>query len=252
MADHLICGTCGFSNEPERVYCHSCGAKLDRSLLPAVAADTTSESAQSARKRIKKLTNPASYSVAHFLKSLLKTLLYAAIAAVIYLVSQKPAGVPEEKNEITRLVQSDLMDATQSPTARMIAFTEAEVNGALKQSLRRAAPGGIVPGVEFQRAFARLHPDLIHLGTQQSLFGYPIYSGVDYRLTVAEGKFTPVLLGGSFGRLPIHVALMQYLDFAYQKLWDALKRERAQMDRMQNVTIREGQIVFVTKPAAPR
>ena len=30
----LTCAECGFVNEAERVYCHNCGKKLDRSLIP--------------------------------------------------------------------------------------------------------------------------------------------------------------------------------------------------------------------------
>ena len=35
----LICPECQHENEPERMYCHSCGARLDRSkLAPTTAA----------------------------------------------------------------------------------------------------------------------------------------------------------------------------------------------------------------------
>lgn len=253
MADQLTCGACGFSNEPERVYCHGCGAKLDRSLLPEVEQDKDHESAESARRRIKKMTNPAGYSVGHFLKSLITTLFWAALIAVGFLVSQKPDGVPEDKNELpTRLVQSELMEATQSPVSRTIAFTEAEVNATLKQSLKRAAGTTGVAGIEFQRAYATLKPNIIHIGAQQSLWGYPVYSGVDYRLTVVAGKFTPVLVGGNFGRLPVPLKAMKHLDVAFQKLWTALKREQEQVNKMQGVQVTQGQIIFVTKGAGAR
>jgi hypothetical protein len=253
MADQLTCGACGFSNEPERVYCHNCGAKLDRSLLPSVEQDKKQESAESARRRIKKMTNPAGYSVGQFLKSLISTLLWAALVAAVYLISQKPADVPEDKNELpTRLVQSELMDAIQSPAPRTIAFTEADVNATLKQSLKRAAGSTGIAGIEFQRAYAMLRPNIIHIGAQQSLWGYPVYSGVDYRLTVVDGKFTPILVGGNFGRLPVHLKAMKYLDVAFQKLWTALKREHEQVDKMQGVQVSQGQITFVTKGAGAR
>jgi hypothetical protein len=250
MADQLTCGACGFSNEPERVYCHNCGAKLDRSLLPIVEQDKKQESTESARRRIKKMTNPGGYTVGKFLKSLFSTLFWAAFVASIFLISQKPDGVPDDKNELpTRLIQSELMEAIQSPTPRMISFSEADVNGTLKQSLKRAGTSSTIPGIEFQRAYARLTPNIIHLGAQQSLWGYPVYSGVDYRLTVADGKFTPIMVGGNFGRLPVPLPAMQYLDFVFQKLWTALKREHEQVQKMQSVSIGQGRIDFVTKGA---
>jgi hypothetical protein len=253
MADQLICGACGFSNEPERVYCHNCGAKLDRSLLPTLEQDKKQESAASARRRIKRMTNPPRYSVGGFLKSLFTVLFWAALVAALFLAAQKPDGVPEDKNELPRrLIQNELMDAVQSPVPRTISFTEDEVNATLRQSLKRATSSGGVPGIEFQRAYAKLTPNIIHIGAQQALLGYPVYSGVDYRLTVVDGKFTPILVGGNFGRLPVHLQVMQYLDFAFQKLWTALKREHEQVEKMQNVQIGQGNIIFVTKGAGAK
>ena len=250
MSDQLTCGGCGFSNEPERVYCHNCGAKLDRSLLPIVEEDKKQETAQTARRRIMKMTNPAGMTFGRVVKSLLSVVFWAALVAVIFLISQRPEGVPEDKNELpTRLVQSELMDVTQSPTPRTISFTEAEINATLKQSVKRAGSDTGVPGIEFQRAYATLKPNVIHLGTQQALWGYPVYAGVDYRLTVVDGKFTAILLGGNFGRLPVRVGAMKYLDAAFQKLWTALKREHEQVQKMQGVTVGQGQITFVTKGA---
>ena len=253
MADQLTCGACGFSNEPERVYCHNCGAKLDRSLLPTVEQDQKQESADSARRRIKKMTNPSGYTVGRLLKSLFSVFFWAALIAATFLISQKPDGVPEDKNELpTRLVQSELMDATQAPAPRTISFTEAEVNATLKQSLKRAGSDSGIPGIEFQRAYATLKPNIIHIGTQQALWGYPVHAGVDYRLTVVDGKFTPILVGGNFGRLPVRLEVMKYLDRAFQKLWTALRREHEQVQKMQSVSVGQGQIVFVTKGAGAR
>ena len=246
MAEQLTCGACGFANEPERVYCHNCGAKLDRSLLPVVEKEDNKASAEAARRRIKKMTNPAGYTFGQFFKSLLGVLFWAALTAAIILFCRKPDGVPEDKNEIPdRLVQSELMDAVQSPTPVTISFSEADINGALKQSLKRAAANG--GSIQFQRAYANLTPGVIHIGTEQSLMGFSFFSAVDYKLTVIDGKFTPILLGGQFGRLPIRVEAMKYIDVSFQKLWAALKRENDQMQKMKSVTIGKGQIILVTK-----
>jgi len=252
MAEQLTCGECGFGNEPERVYCHNCGAKLDRSLLPKVEAEKGGESMEAARKRIKKMTNPAGYTFKNFATSLSNVVFWSALIASGYLISQKPAGVSEEKNELPdRLIQSELMEATQAPTSRTLVFTEADANGALKQSLRRATTGGL-PGVEFQRAYVQFRPGVVRIGAQQALWGYPIYSGVDYQLQIGDGKLRPTLLGGNLGRLPIHPAVMPYLDVLFRKLWTALPRERAQMDRMQAIDVRSGQIILVTRPAGAK
>ncbi len=253
MAEQLTCGSCGFGNEPERVYCHNCGAKLDRSLLPKVEPEK-GDSVGAARRRIKKMTNPSGYSAKDAVKSLFNVIFWAALIAAIFLISQKPDGVPVPSKDLPqRLLQSELMEATQSPVSRTIVLTEAEATGAVKQTLKRSTSGdGGIPGVEFQGAYVVFRPGVVHIGAEQSLMGYPIFSGVDYKLMIGDGKLRPFLLGGNLGRLQIHPAAMQYLDVLFQKLWGALQRERGQMDRMQAIDVRAGQIIMITKPVGAK
>ena len=93
-------------------------------------------------------------------------------------------------------------------------------------------------------------PGVIHIGSEQSIFGLPFYTGVLYHIEVKDGKFTPTLLGGNFGRIAVHPLAMQYLDAFFQKLWTALSHERKQMDGMQRVEVQNGTIILVTKPGA--
>ena len=49
----LVCPECRHENEPERVYCHSCGAKLDRS-----AVTVRKEPVKDTRQRVRKMFDP--------------------------------------------------------------------------------------------------------------------------------------------------------------------------------------------------
>ena len=61
---NLTCEQCGHENEAERVYCHNCGGKLDRSLLPKEDPKTSTQAAvEAARKHVAKMTNPGSGGV---------------------------------------------------------------------------------------------------------------------------------------------------------------------------------------------
>lgn len=250
-AVNLRCDQCGYENEAERVYCHNCGGKLDRTLLPKVEEDKARETPDKARKRIRKMTNPGSNPVMREFKALLSTLTWAAIVAAIFLMARTPDDVPDPKGSgaLNRLVQSELMEAMESPTPRQISFAQEEINQALKQSLR-GKDGGLIPGIKFERAFVNLHPGAVRVNNQQSIWGHPFYSSVTYKIGMKEGKFTPVLVGGSFGRLPVHPEAMQYLDFSFKKLWAALKRERGYIAKLQNISASEGQLTLVTKGAA--
>lgn len=246
---NLACEHCGHENEAERVYCHSCGKKLDRSLLPKEdPKSSTQESPAAARKRITKMTNPTSGGALREIKTAAHVLCYAALAAVILLIVQKPDGVPEMKKElIERSVGGELADAMDSPQPRRVDFTEAEVNSHLQQILKKAQGDSLV---EFQRLFVNFQPGTVHFGSQQDLFGLPIYSGVSYRIESKDKKLTATLIGGNFGRLVVHPAAMQYLDFFFQKLWTALAREKKQMADMQTIVVQKGTISLVTKGGA--
>lgn len=246
-AANLPCDQCGYENEAERVYCHNCGAKLDRSLLPKVDGHGKApETSEQARKRIARMTNPKAGGGMREVKTALQVLLYSALLAALFLVTQKPDDVPGASKELTqRFVGGELMEAVESPQPRRLDFTEAEINAHLKQ-LVKADKGSLM---EFKRMYVNLLPGKIRIGSEQSFFGLPVYSGVLYRMEVKDGKFTPTIAGGNFGRLAVHPLAMQCLDFFFQKLWVALQRERTQMEQMQTVIVQKGTITLVTKGA---
>jgi hypothetical protein len=244
---NLPCDQCGYLNEAERVYCHNCGAKLDRSLLPK-PPERKMESPEETRKRVKKMTNPSSGGLGREIVTLFKVVLGSACVAALIMVGEKPDGVPEVKKELSsRMVSSDMMEAIESPLPRPVTFSEDEVNQYLKQTLK--AKDGAIPGVRFERAFVNFTPGVIRISSEQSVWGYPVFSGVAHKLEIKNGKFSAVIVGGNFGRLQVDPRIMEYADAAFQKLWGALERERKQMDKMQVVVVKQGQIDLMTKGA---
>jgi hypothetical protein len=208
--------------------------------------EQTEDSPENARKRISKLTNPKPAFVFQEFKTFLKVEVYAALTAALFLISQKPDGVPEPKKEsIQRLINSDMMEAIQSPQPRSISFTQDDVNQHLKKTAKPRDT--VVPGVEVSRVYAVFTPGVIRMGTENSIFGYPIYAEVDFRVEIKDGKFSTPIIGGNLGLLSIDPRIMQYSDILFQGSWDALKRERGQMDRMARVDVKKGEITLVTK-----
>jgi hypothetical protein len=245
---NLPCEQCGYLNEPERVYCHNCGAKLDRSLLPK-GEEKKRESPEKARKRITKMTNPQANWLWRELKTLVQVMLYSVVTAAIILIAQAPHGVPDAKMApALRLVNSDMMDALQSPTPVALSFSEDEVNQFLKQKLK--AKEGMIPGVQFTRAFVNLRPGAVRINSENSVWGYPAFSGVEYRPEVKDGKFSATVIGGNFGRLAVDPQIMRYAVAVFQSLWTSLEPERKNMDKMQSVTVGEDRIDLVTKGAS--
>ena len=244
----LTCSQCSFANEAERVYCHNCGAKLDRSLLPK-AEEADKESIEKTRKRVQKMTNPGTADVVRELKALASSILYGALVALIIGIVREPEGVPPAKpkeGEISRMIGTELAEAAESPQPRVLQFSEAEANAYLRTSLKSKGSGWI-PGAQFERAFVHFEPGNVYVGLEQSLFGFPLHSGARYSIGVKEGKFYADNKGGNIGRIGIHPFVMKYAVAAFQPLWKALKRENDQVQAMQTVVMDKGRIGFVTK-----
>jgi hypothetical protein len=243
----LTCSQCGFANETERVYCHNCGAKLDRSLLPR-AEEAGRDSVEKVRKRVRKMTNPGQTSTTRELKTLANVIVYAVLAAFIIGFIRAPEGVPADKagEGGLRMVGSEIAEALDSPQARALQFAEGEVNNYFRSALK-SKTGGLLPGVKFERAYVKFEPGNVYIGLQQSVAGYPLYSGARYQIGVKDGKFFARNFGGNFGRIAMHPELMRHLGIAFQPLWKALKREKDQVESMQRVEAMKGSIILVTK-----
>jgi hypothetical protein len=243
----LTCSQCGFANETERVYCHNCGAKLDRSLLPK-ADEASKDSVEKVRKRVRKMTNPGQTSLAREIKTLANIIVWAVLTAFIIGFIREPESVPSLKTGEggLRMVGSEITEALDSPQARALQFTDGEVNNYFRSALK-SKTGGLLPGVKFERAFVNFEPGNVYIGLQQSVAGYPLYSGARYQIGVKEGKFFARNVGGNFGRIAVHPSLMRQLGIAFQPLWKALKREKDQVESMQRVEAMKGSIILVTK-----
>lgn len=247
-APTLTCAQCGFVNEAERVYCHNCGTKLDRSLLPK-ESPRKAESLDATRRRVRQMTNPGGGIMPH-LKTAVNILIYAAIVAALLLIALPPETVPPKVELSERLVSSDMLEAMESPQSRRLVFTENDINAHFRGL--KSKTGGWIPGLQFERSFVEFYPGTVRISAVQTLWKYPLFTSIDYRVAVEEGKFVAEQKGGRYGRLAIHPTLMTYASAAFDKLWSALKREHDQMKRMQSVTVEKGRVILVTKPAAAR
>jgi hypothetical protein len=247
----LTCKQCNYANEPERVYCHNCGAKLDRSLLPKEPAKNTKETAEQSRKRVRKLVNPTRGFFTNWHRGLLNVLASAiSVAAVIQMV-RPPAGIPPVPTKDDLLnspeIISNLQELQMSPTPQARQLTEPMINLYLANAVKTTGDTS-EDYFKFDRCFANLGKDVIRITTEESAWGYPVYAGASYKLSIAGGKLVATNVGGNVGRLPVHPMIMEYCGFAFDQLWAALAREKALLDNMQSVTVQPGGFTFVTKP----
>lgn len=247
---NLTCKQCGYENEGERVYCHNCGAKLDRSVLPK--EPSREESAKDIRKRVQKYANPGRFTFWKGLKVVLSALGWGLVVAVLIEIARPPDGVPPMPTSSVvdaPPVALVMEEALRAPSVQL-AISESEINGFLYNSIRAKSSGVIGDIAKYDRTFVELEPGEIWITTQRSVFGYPMYVTIGQALSIQDRKLVARTIGGRLGRLPLHPAIMEYAQFPFTPIWEALKREQKLLNQMQAVKLEKDRVTMVS-PAVP-
>ena len=237
----IPCQQCGHVNESQRIYCHNCGAKLDRSALPQETKQEDSFEKQ--QRRLKKLTSPKNGFLVGWQHALPKALAWAALAAAVIQSIRPPDGVPpmRKKGELVDAPQIMLAveDAMGTHVMQRLMVDEPGINAYLGNTLKpkKIDTGILDDSTRFERAFVNLTEGVCRITAQRSFYGYPFYFGSSYKLQIKDGKLQAENVGGTIGRLPLHPQVMRIGEMAFENLWDTLKREKKLMDQLQSVEI---------------
>ena len=248
----LVCTACKHENEVERVYCHNCGEKLDRSLLPQLDESQTADAMAKSARKMKQQMNPNRFAWVRSIKTFVLIEIFAAVVAAVFLVIQAPENVPP-----TKFVRSDDMVEvgdvwtgmmnTRAPVA--VTFKEFDVN----YYLRNAVKGTEGPlGIKFERAFVTLAPGLVTLVNQRNAWGLPIYNSVAFKPELSGAKWSANVQQFAIGRLSIPPAFAKLVKLdavTLGALSKVFEKETQQLDRIAVIEPGEKVIFFKTKPA---
>ena len=251
MIPTITCKECGHANEIQRIYCHNCGGKLDRSILPP--EETPEETQEEVRKRVTKLVNVKRGFWSGSWKSALHSVGWALFFACLIQMARTPDDVvpPPPKGTMIEkpMIPMALNHAMLETTSQEVRIQEETANNYLRSVLKPKATGVYDNELKFLRLIVQFtKTGICQFTSEQSIFDHPLYARVDYRLQIMDNKVRAICIAGSLGRLPVHPVIMQYLDFAFQPLWDSLDHEHKQIDQMQAIEVRDQEVVFVTKP----
>ena len=249
----VACPECQRENEPERIYCHDCGAKLDRSSLAKIAPKI--EDPKQTQKRLKNLVDPNRLRLRLMFFQVSKLLLGACLVAGLIEMFLPPENLPEkQKNVELQQLNLELEKADESHTPMAVQFNEAQVNAFLinvcktKQALLNKY-------VTFERAIVKFDEGVCQITMERSFFGYSVYYSASYNVAMesrARGlsSISASTNAGTIGRLPIHPKLMQYGDFLFQDLWAALEPEKKLMLKMGGIEFHSKTMILTPKPIA--
>ncbi len=248
----LICKQCNFENEPERVYCHNCGAKLDRSLLPPEA--TKRADPVVVQERVRKLVSPRRGSGTRWVRNLFLSIAIAALVALLVTVALPPDNIPEISKDAVMdapTITDDMEGLVTQGTAARLDYTEDKVNAFLQATIKVKPNGstGFTP-LKFERAFVRFDEGVVRITYVQSVFGFPLYATTVDTVAIQNGQIVAQPVAGSFGRVKIAPKIMPYLGGIFNPLWKVLDRDKNLIARLDSITFHKQTVEMVSKPAA--
>ena len=236
----IVCGECRHENEAERIYCHNCGERLDRS---AAAAQKPMVDPTETHRRLQKMLGPPS-RVRHNFFAVSKLVL-AAIAAAALVQMALPPELPAPTKIVSPQIDLDLENAHLRPSP--LEYSQDQINAYLTYRLISKKAALNYPFLAFVRATASFREGACTIAMERSLFGYSIFSRTSHRVETNAGKIAATNVGGWIGRLPIHPVIMQFGDIIFADLWSALDRERKLIGKMGAVNFHESSVT-ITAP----
>lgn len=244
----LVCPECQRQNEPERIYCHDCGARLDRSALAKVAPKM--EDPKQTQRRLKQLLDPGRIKMRLMFFKISKLILGAAALAVLIEMLLPSRDVPERsKNIDLQQINLDLENAITSHSAAPLQYSEAQVNNYLV-SVVKNKHAALSKYLEFERAFVNFNEGVCRITVERSLLGFSVFHAISSNVALHDGTVTTSTVGGSIGRMPIHPIIMKFGDVLFTDLWAALDREKKSVSKMGAIEFRPKTVILTPKVAA--
>ncbi len=242
----LICPECRRENEPERIYCHDCGARLDRTALAKNAPK--GEDVKETQRRLRTMLDPQRAKMRLLFFKVSKLILGAFATAAVVQMLLPPDLPPRAKTgEFPPQINLDLENAAMNHGAAPLQYTEAQVNAYLGSALK-SKQAALSKLLQFERAIVSFDENVCRITAERSLFGFSIFTMTSSKVTVQNGTLSASNNGGSIGRLPIHPLLMKYADPLFGDLWTALDRERKSVAKMSAIEFRPQAVVLTPKP----
>jgi len=241
----LVCPECRRDNEPERIYCHDCGARLDRTALAKVAPK--GEDAKETQRRLLAMLDPQRAKIRHlFFKS--SKMILGALATAVLVQMLLPPDLPAraKTGDFPPQINLDLENAALNHQTAPLQYTEVQVNAYLGSALKSKKPA-LSKLLDFERAVVSFDETVCRVTAERSLYGFSVYTSTSSKVTLQNGTLNATNIGGSIGRLPIHPLIMKYGDALFTDLWAALDREKKSVAKMGTIEFHPQAVVMVPK-----
>lgn len=226
----LRCTSCGYDNDPTRVYCHSCGVKLEHG-AGAVSPPTGFTHPTELMKR-KQPRRQVAWG--RYFGALVKLALLAGVVAVVALALAPPREVPEPVEPDERLAMrlgSLVRDASAARDARAFAVPSEDVQVWLVSSVQFAENPGTAR-LQPQRVYAVAGDGELRVGLEALLMGaWNVFFEGDYvPVRTAEG-YSWQARRYAIGRLSLPPVLGWPVERQLEGMREALAATLGQLER---------------------
>ena len=243
----LTCPECQRENEAERIYCHDCGARLDRSALANCKAAKI-ETAEELHKRMRGMFSQRRIKaqLAFFKTAKILLAAFAAAALVVMLIS--PDVPPPVKTEtLPPQINLRLETLTESRQPQTMQFSEEDVNTYLGNVMKRKKEKLEHPLLGFERAILEFTEGNCRVTMERSIFGYSIFTSGDYNAQVKDGKITATPKSAAIGRMPIHPVLLAYAGFLFSDAVAVMDREHKLLNKLGSIQLHDKMVEVSNK-----
>src|SRR5438094_2077456 len=126
----LVCAECRHENEAERIYCHNCGERLDRS--PVIAQKKTQDP-QEAHRRLQKMLGPPNMARRNFFNVSKLALAAAVVAALVQIAL--PPEFPAPTKAVPPQIDLDLENTATFQKTGPLEYSQDQINAYLTYRL---------------------------------------------------------------------------------------------------------------------
>jgi hypothetical protein len=244
----VTCPKCGYDNELGRIFCHSCGTKLDLTEIKS-----PSQGGKSLRK--KKAGSP----IGRLVRRTVEIAIPAALVIAIYLALQVP-GIRPISTTNDDLISADrkraeLDDLATQKQPRAIRISEAELNAFIETlgfEKGEARTFEVIPTrLQFELGdgvVTAIFVGKVHLGGSVDKQLYLSYTGAP---AIEGGTFVFKAVGGSLGALPISPWILEktgMFDRYYGKVFLRLDHERQVLNSLSSISVTPKEVVLHYQP----
>ena len=235
----LTCPECQRGNEAERIYCHDCGARLDRSVL-ANRKTAKIETAEELHKRMRRMFSQRRIKARLALFKTVKILLAACAAAALVEILLPPDVPPAVKTEtLPPQINLSLETLTESRQPQTMQFSEEDVNAYLGNVMKHKKEKLEHPLLAFERAILGFTEGNCRMTMERSIFGYSIFTSGDYDVQVKDGKVRATPKSAAIGRMPIHPSVLPYAGFLFSDAVAAMDREHKLLNKVGSIQMHD-------------